>query len=117
VGASSAEFKAYVMEQLADLPSISTARFFGGVSLHSGPTQFAMIMDGSLYFVVDDTSRPEYEAMGSQCFSYLTKKGRVDVRKYFEVPADLIEDQDRLMGLAKTALKAARSSAKKTSQA
>ncbi len=108
MGASGKEFTTYVLEQLSDLPDPSSASFFGGVGLKSGPIQFAMLMDGSLYFVVNDASRPAYEAMGSQCFSYTTKKGRVDVRKYFEVPSDLIEDQESLLDMARTAIEAAR---------
>ena len=35
--------------------------------------------------------------MGADCFSYTSKKGRVDVKKYYEVPAEFLEDQDRLL--------------------
>jgi DNA transformation protein len=64
----------FVMDQLASLRGIASGSFFGGVGLTSAGTQFAMIMGNSLYFVVDDTTRPRYEKMGSGCFSYDTKK-------------------------------------------
>ncbi len=76
-----------------------------------------MIMGNSLYFVVDDSTREKYEKMGSGCFSYLTKKGRVQVKKYYAVPAELIEDQEQLVLLAREAIRVAgfQSNKKKTS--
>ena len=52
--------------------------------------------------------------MDSGCFSYLTKKGRIEVRKYYAVPVELIEDQEQLIALAKESIRIAGSkSAKK----
>jgi DNA transformation protein len=102
-------YVAYLLEQLAPLRDVASKNFFGGVGLVSGATQFAMVMGSVLYFVVDDATRPNYEKLGSSCFSYVTKKRRVDVRKYFSVPADLIEDQDQLVLLAKESIRVARS--------
>ena len=114
MGGSSQEFIEFVLEQLVSIPGLSTSRFFGGIGVKSEATQFAMIMDGALYFTVDDKSRQTYEQMGSQCFSYDTKKGRVDVRKYYEVPAELLEDHAQLVTLARAAIDVAQKS--KTSQ-
>jgi DNA transformation protein len=50
--------------------------------------------------------------MGSGCFSYTTKKGRVDVKKYYEVPAEFLEDQERLLGLANESIDVARKAKK-----
>ena len=105
--AGSNHFVEYLLEQLAPLRGVANKSFFGGVGFVSGDTQFAMIMGSVLYFVVDDTTRPNYQRMGSGCFSYATKKGRVDVRKYFAVPAELIEDQERLVALAKESIRVA----------
>src|SRR5262249_23692297 len=78
MGESSSEFAAYVAEQLRPLGALAIDRFFGGLSIKSGAALFAMIMDGALYFAVDDELRAEYERLGSHCFSYDSKKGRVD---------------------------------------
>jgi DNA transformation protein len=102
-------FVEYLLEQLAPLRGVSSKSFFGGVGLVADDTQFAMVMGSVLYFVVDDATRPNYEKLGSICFSYATKKRRVDVRKYFAVPADLIEDQDQLVVLARESLRVAQS--------
>jgi DNA transformation protein and related proteins len=100
MGGSSSEFAAFVAEQLHPLGPLAINRFFGGVSIKSGATLFAMIMDGILYFAVDDVLRSEYEKLGSQCFSFASKKGRVDVKSFYGVPADFLEDQAQLVAFA-----------------
>lgn len=66
-----------------------------------------MMMGNSLYFVVDETSRKKYEQAGMQPFSYLTKRGRVHVRKYFELPEDVLTDSEQLRLWANEAILAA----------
>lgn len=41
---------------------------------------------------------------GGTPFSYETRRGRVEVKKYISVPADLLDDQDRLLDLCRHAL-------------
>lgn len=99
----------YVLEQLSSLRGITSGRFFGGIGLAADGVQFGMVMDGLLYFVVDDTTRPKYEQMGSSCFSYDNGKRRVDIRKYYAVPAGVIEDPEELAGLARESIRVAES--------
>ena len=105
---ASAEYTEYVLELLQPLGAVRTGRFFGGVGISTGAIQFAMIMGNSLYFVVDERTRKKYEQAGMQPFSYLTKKGRVQVRKYFELPEEVLTDPaqlrlwaDEAMGIAR----------------
>lgn len=93
---ASIEYTEYVLEHLAPVGPLHTGRFFGGVGISNGAIQFAMIMGNSLYFVVDESTRKKYEKMGMQPFSYLTKKGRVQVRKYFELPEEVLTDPAQL---------------------
>src|SRR5262249_14095996 len=111
MGASSSEFAAYVAEQLRPLGALAVERFFGGLSIKLDTILFAMIMDGALYFAVDDVLRAEYATIGSRCFSYDSKKGRVDVKRFYEVPADFLEDSERLVAFARRSLHAARQKA------
>jgi DNA transformation protein len=73
-----------------------TRPFFGGTGIYNGSTQFAMVMGSTLYLVVDKASRAKYELAGMNPFSYLTKNGRVQVRRYFELPEDVLIDRQRL---------------------
>lgn len=75
-----------------------------------------MIMGNCLYFAVDDHSRKKYEQAGMQPFSYLTKRGRVQVRKYFELPEDVLTDSDQLRLWANEAMRVA-GKTKKTKKA
>jgi DNA transformation protein len=86
----------YVLELLAPVGPVQPSRFFGGVGLSISSVQFAMVMDNCLYFVVDETTRARYEAAGMQSFSYETKKKRVQVRRYFELPEDVLTDPAEL---------------------
>ena len=108
MGDSATGFVDYVKEQLAPLGRLAGKRFFGGTGLVSDGVQFAMVMDDSLYFVVDDASRARYRDEGSACFRYETRKGIVEVHRYYEVPARAIEEADRLVALATEALAIAR---------
>ena len=107
---ATSDFIEYVKEQLASIHKLTSTRFFGGVALALNGTQFGMIMDDVLYFVVDDSTRPNYEKLGSHCFSYATKNRQVKVNRYFEVPAQAIENQDELLALATESLAVARNS-------
>ena len=104
---TSTEYTTYVLDQLAPIGPLTTSRFFGGVGLSRDTVQFAMIMGNSLYFVVDDTTREKYIAAGMACFSYLTKKGRVQVRRYFELPEEVLTDPAELRRWAKEATQVA----------
>jgi DNA transformation protein len=98
------EFGEYVLDLLSPLGDIELRRFFGGKALVADATQFAMIMGSTLYFVVDDTTRPDYEEAGSEPFSYATMKGRVKVRRYYEVPEEILDNGSELLAWAEEAL-------------
>ena len=110
---ASAEYTDYVLELLAPLGTLTTGRFFGGVGISHTAVQFAIIMGNSLYFTVDDTTREKYLAAGMTCFSYLTKKGRVQVRKYFELPEEVLTDPAQLRQWANEAMRVAGKKTKK----
>ncbi|MEQ1590061.1 MAG: TfoX/Sxy family protein [Gallionella sp.] len=92
----SAEYVEYVLELLEPIGLLRTSRFFGGVGLYFNSIQFSMMMGNSLYFVVDETTRGKYEQAGMRPFSYMTKKRRIFVRKYFELPEDILTDSEQL---------------------
>jgi DNA transformation protein len=107
MSSGSSEYVEYIVEQLSAIAGLTSGRFFGGIGLSASSVQFAMVMGNSLYFAVDDATRPRYEQMGSSCFSYNTKNGRVQVKRYFQVPAAALEDQGALVALAEEAIQVA----------
>jgi len=104
---ASAEFVRYVHELLTPLGDIRDGKFFGGHAMKHGGKQFAMVMGNTLYFRVDDASRSAYEKRGSKPFSYSTKNGVVQVRKYYAAPAELLDDPAQLLAWARQAIDAA----------
>ena len=98
------EFMAFVQEQLEPLRGVAMRRMFSGAGLSIDGHNFAMLIDNTLYFTVDDETRPRYEAMGSHCFSYPRGAQLVDIKSYYMVPADLLEDREQLQSLAREAM-------------
>jgi TfoX/Sxy family transcriptional regulator of competence genes len=93
---STREFALEVAERINGLGPVTVTRFFGGAGLVADGVQFAFAMDGSLYFRVDQASRAEFEALGAKPFVYDTKAKSVTISSYYEVPEEIIYDQDDL---------------------
>lgn len=86
----------YVTDLLSEHGEVHSKRFFGGVGLVARGRQFAMVMKDTLYFCASARTRPRFEEHGMEPFSYLTKRGRVQVRRYYEVPVAVLEDSEQL---------------------
>lgn len=110
---SSAQYIEFVLELLEPINAISSGKFFGGQGVSCDSVQFAMIMGNTLFFVVDDSSRAKYIEMGTECFWYTKKTGKVNVKKYHEVPNALFDDSEKLIDWAKEAIKIAKKLKKK----
>jgi DNA transformation protein len=106
--AVSPSFRTFVEEQLADPARVTTRRMFGGLGIYWEVLFFALIDDDTLFFKVDDATRPSYEALGAKPFDPF-KNGQV-MRGYYEVPGEVLEDRaqlgewrERAVGVARTA--------------
>lgn len=98
------EFRGFVLDQLSQVPALSSTAFFGGIGLRSGTNFFGMIMDGTLYLSTSPATREEYQKLGSRCFSYAKKDGKVQATKLFEVPAEVLDDPEILHAWARQAI-------------
>lgn len=100
-------FRAFVLEQLRRAaPAIRDRSMFGGVGVYSGDAFFALLDDDVVYFKVDDTNRPHFEAQGMGPFRPFGPDG--EAMQYYEVPADLLEDVDTLTVWTEQAIAVAR---------
>ena len=97
-----ASFFEYILEQLADAKGLKTRAMFGGHGLYIGASFFGIVHKGSLYFRTDEASRPDYAKAGSRPFN---PKGKVELHRYYEVPAQVLEDSEELLVWAKRATK------------
>lgn len=94
-------FLDYVLEQLAEAKGIKTRSMFGGTGLYMGEAFFGIVHKGALYFRTDEASRPAYVKAGSKPFN---PKGKQELHRYYEVPADILEDAETLQKWARTAV-------------
>ena len=97
----------HYVDQLSDWAKITTRPLFGAVALYRNDHVFAMAWQGALYFKVDDDSRARYEAAGSQTLGYTTEGEDHALKSYWTVPADILEDDERLHEWAERAYQAA----------
>lgn len=107
---ASAEFVSHVRELLAPMGPLGGGHFFGGHAIKHQGSQFAMVMGNTLYLRVSDSSRAEFEKRGCQPFSYSTKNGVVQVRKYYAAPEELLDDPSQLLAWARHAVHSAQES-------
>lgn len=107
----SAEYVEYIKELLNGFPEYTTKKYFGGVAFRSSyfgeDKQFAVVLADTLYFVVDDQTRPKYEELGLKPFSYDKQDKTVIVKKWYTAPEALFEDEEMMQSWAMDALEAA----------
>jgi DNA transformation protein len=105
---ASAEFVAWMREQFAPLgAAVTDAVFFGGRAFSYHGKQFAWVMGSTLYLRVCDATRADFIGQGAEPFSYSTKKGRVEVRKFYTAPEFLLDDSEQLLAWSRKAITSA----------
>lgn len=113
--AGGGDYLDFVLDCMAAVGPVRGVRFFGGTGLVMDGVQFAYVSGNNrLYFVVDDETRPAYEAAGMGPFWYTRKTGRREVRRWYELPEDVLQDAEELRGWMRGAVRiAGRTPAKK----
>jgi DNA transformation protein len=98
-----AAFLQYVLEQLERTGRVTSRRMFGGVGLYCADIFFGLIDDDTLYFRVDEQTRPEYQARGGKPFRPFRDRPEVSMT-YYTVPADVLDDAEELVIWARRAV-------------
>ncbi len=93
----------FVLDQLSAVKPVTSRRMFGGIGLYRADTFFAIIDDGRLYFVTDESTRAGYIDRGMRPFQYAPGKF---IHTYYEVPVDVLEDDHDLCEWARAAVAA-----------
>lgn len=105
-------YRSFVLEQLGRvLPRVTGRSMFGGVGIYAGEVFFALIAEDMLYFKVNDSTRPAYEALGLEPFHPYGKNTKP--MQYYQVPEDALEDPDALRPWVEQAIAVARASGKR----
>ncbi|HKY64385.1 MAG TPA: TfoX/Sxy family protein [bacterium] len=90
-------FRDYVVQDLlGNIPGIHSRAMFGGWGIYKDGVIFAIIVDGALYFKVDESNREEFERRESRPFVYSRGKHRSTTMSYWLVPEEIMEDPEEL---------------------
>jgi len=100
-------FRSFILEQLGrSVQGIRARSMFGGVGIYGNELFFGLIDDDVLYFKVDESNRPDFQARGMGPFRPYGEDG--EVMQYYRVPDDLLEDAEALGEWAEKAMMVAR---------
>ena len=86
-------FKDFVLDQLGEMPELTSKAMFGGYGLYHRTTFFGIIHKGRLFFKTNALTQPLYRARGMQPFRPNSKQ---TLKQYYEVPVDILEDPQEL---------------------
>ncbi len=94
-------FKEFVLDQLRELEGVRARGMFGGFGLYAGTTFFGVVSGGRVYFKTTDETRGDYQARGMEPFRPSEKQ---TLKRYYEVPPEVLEDAELLVEWARRAL-------------
>jgi DNA transformation protein len=92
--AVSVSFRTYLLEQLGQIRPVTTRPMFGGLTFFAEGRAFALVAEDTLYFKVDDSNRPDFEAAGMGPF--LPFGDPAKPMQYYQLPEEVLEDSDLL---------------------
>jgi DNA transformation protein len=105
----SADFHAFVLEQLGQVAPVTSRRMFGGVGYYADELFFALADDDTLYFKVDAVTQADFEAEGMKPFHPFGPDAAP--MAYWEVPPKLLDSPEELAPWMRRALEVARRAA------
>ncbi len=113
------DYTSYVLDCLAAarVGPVTRERLFSGSGLRIDGELFGVILRGTLYFVVDDQTRPRFVEAGMGPFTYSRKtaqqkSGQRKIERWYELPEDVLLDPSDLRDWVRDALAAFRRTAK-----
>lgn len=107
-GSADRSFVDWVAERLEPLGDVRVNRMFGGWGIHQRETFFAIVHDGRLFLKTNAATRGRFESRGSGPFQATERQ---TLRRYWEVPVEVLEDDDALLEWATESVRAARGDA------
>lgn len=110
--AVSDSYREFVIEQLGNVTDVTSRRMFGGIGIYADEAFFALIDNDTLFFKVNDASRPDFEARASKPFQPFGP-GTKPMMGYFELPADVLESRELLGAWVHRAIAVARAAGSK----
>jgi DNA transformation protein len=101
---TSPDYLAYILDLLSPIHPITSRKMFGGAGIFIEEGMFALITaDDLFHFKVDDSNRADYEA------AEMPRFGRMP---YYQVPEEVLENEDELRVWMEKAMEVTRQAAK-----
>jgi len=94
----------HVMERLEPIGGVTGRSMFGGYGIFHEGDMFALIAESTLYFKIGELNREDYGNAGSEQFLNMP---------YYEVPAEIMEDDSLFREWAYTSIAVGHATAKK----
>jgi DNA transformation protein and related proteins len=95
-------FECGELDRVSELGEITFRPLFGGHGIYWNDVIFGIQFRGRLHFKVDDQSKHEYLARGMGPFR---PNERQTLKSYFEVPPEVLDDQEVLLSWAREAIR------------
>ena len=96
-----------ILDRLSPLGGVTSRPLFGGHGLYWNEVIFGILFRGRLYLKVDERSKADYLAKGMGPFR---PNERQTLTSYYEVPPEVLADQEALLSWAGEAIRAAQPS-------
>jgi DNA transformation protein and related proteins len=106
--------QAHVEDALERLPELTLRRMFGGAGVYSEDTMFGIVYGGRVYLKTSPTTVSSFTERGSAPFR--TRTGST-LKSYYEVPAEVLDDEGELLAWSRRALEDARSAPSRSARA
>jgi DNA transformation protein and related proteins len=91
----------WLEDRLGRLPELEIRRMFGGAGIYAEGTMFGILHAGRLYLKTNESTRAPYTERGMGPFR--PRRGAV-LKSYYEVPAEILDDDGELLSFAREAL-------------
>jgi DNA transformation protein and related proteins len=99
------EFTVFIEDQLRNFGPIRIRNMFGGAGIYHNDLMFGLIADDTLYFKADKQTAQDYIAQEMAQFKpFADKSMRMS---YWEVPGEILEDEEELTRWANKSFKVA----------
>lgn len=101
-------FVQHALDLLAGVGAIRARAMFGGYGLSVDGVSVGLIGEDRLYLRVDDQTREQFQAAGSEPFVYPSKNGPMTMKNYWSLPEEAIDDPESASRWGRLAVEAAR---------
>ncbi len=107
------EFVLSILDLLAPIGGVEARRMFGGCGFYREGLMFGLEAFDKFFLKVDEITKPKYEALGLEAFTYTYPDGRFLVIKYHVPPEEAFSSPMRMRPWALEAIETAKRADKK----